>query len=115
MKKADIIRDLTDATKQRKYAADFVDLFGYSFSVVVEMAKSEKEVALLLQEYNDMLSYMEEKMYFDGLKDGRFQNILEKRLIKTGFIDISKIEVRAGIPDEVLENIKDFLNDTSEV
>ena len=93
MKKADIIRDLTAATKQQKFAFDFVELYGYSFSVVDDWAAKDKDVAALLQEYNNMLKYAEEKAYFEGLAKGRFQNILEKRLIKSGFIDISKIEI----------------------
>ena len=111
MKKADIIRDLTSATKQRKYASDFVDLFGYSFSVVEDFAAKYKDIASLLKDYNDMLKYAEEKAYFEGLKSGRFQNVLEKRLIKSGFIDANKLELSGSIPAEIIENMKGFLND----
>ena len=93
MKKADIIRDLTAATKQRKFAADFVDLFGYPFSEVQEFAAKDNDVNRLLVQYYEMIELLEQKLYFVGLAKGRFQNVLEKRLIKSGFIDISKIEI----------------------
>lgn len=115
MKKADIIRDLTSATKQQKFAFDFVELYGYSFSVVEDFAAKDKDIASLLKDYNDMLKYAEEKAYFEGLKSGRFQNILEKRLIKSGFIDANKLELSGSIPAEIIENMKGFLNDNSEV
>lgn len=111
MKKADIIRDLTSATKQQKFAFDFVELYGYSFSVVEDFAAKDKDIASLLKDYNDMLKYAEEKAYFEGLKSGRFQNILEKRLIKSGFIDANKLELSGSIPAEIIENMKGFLND----
>lgn len=115
MKKADIIRDLTLATKQRKFAADFLDVFGYSFSVVEDWAAKDKEIAALLNDYYDMLRYAEEKAYFEGVAKGRFQNVLEKRLIKSGFIDANKLELSGSIPAEIIENMKGFLNGNSEV
>lgn len=115
MKKSDIIRDLAAATKHQKFAFDFVELYGYSFSVVEDWAEKDKDVAALLQEYNNMLKYAEEKAYFEGLAKGKFQNVLEKRLIKSGFIDANKLELSGSIPAEIIENMKGFLNDNSEV
>lgn len=62
-----------------------------------------------------MLCYLEEKAYFEGVEKGRYPAILELRLIKSGFIDISKIEFKGSLPAETIENIKSFLSDNSEV
>ena len=62
------------------FAADFIDLFGYSFSEVQEFAEKDKDVRVLVLKYNEMIELYEQKLYFEGLKAGRFQNILEKRL-----------------------------------
>lgn len=115
MRKSDIIRDLTLATKQRKFAADFADLYGYPFSVVEDFAENDSDVNDLLTDYKNMLKYLEEKAYFEGVEKGRYPAILEKRLIKSGFIDISKFEFRGSLPPETIENIKSFLGDNSEV
>ena len=115
MKKSDIIRDLTLATKQKKFAADFVDLYGYPFSVVQDFAEKDKDVNALLIDYNNMLCYLEEKAYFEGVEKGRYPSILERRLIKSGFIDIAKFEFKGSLPQETINNIKSFLGDNSEV
>lgn len=115
MKKADIIRDLTSATKQRKFAADFVDLFGYPFSEVQEFAAKDNDVNRLLMQYYEMIELLEQKLYFEGVAKGKFQNVLEKRLEKSGFIGVTKLELSGSLPDDVMKNIKDFFGDNSEV
>lgn len=113
MKKADVVRDLNEAIKQTKFAADFIDLFGYSFSEVEGLAAKDKEVNALLLKYNEMIDLYEQKLYFEGLKVGRFQNILEKRLEKSGFIGATKLELSGSLPEEIVNNIKDFFSDNS--